>query len=198
MHAIPGFDPEFRVDSPLFRGSLDGIHIDERWGMELKGTAFIGRNITGDIVEHHLHQATRYWLATDHLLERDLKAWVFIYENKQTQEHKEIVVKRSAEVEHKVQKELDYLTKCVNDQELPPVIPDCARGRGPVFNSCPFAHMCLQTQSWDEAVRLTPTRKRSAKETIDTTGQNQNGRPTKGRTTGRLKSASYRSNVARP
>lgn len=158
-YAIPGMKVETRVDAPSinFRGSLDGVHHRERWGFELKGTRMFTKVVQTGVFDSHLLQATRYWLATDEdpTYPEEINKWSYIYENKFSNEHREIVVARDLQAERWVTNELKRLNQGVRDHELPPVINECARGTGPTFKGCPFAHICLKTHTWEEAEQLT-------------------------------------------
>jgi hypothetical protein len=156
--AIPGTDVEVRVDQPSMnlRGSLDGVNLDERWGFELKGTGVFGLIVMNGVSDPHELQATRYWLATDEdprFGDRPLNRWVYVYEDKRSQEWREIVVRRksNSHVEKLVQRELRRLNKAVANQELPSMLKGCSRGKGPEFRECPHASHCAGFTSWEQA-----------------------------------------------
>ena len=153
--AIPGTQREFRVDAPsvAFRGSLDAVHLDERWGFELKGWSNMAAVISKAPFDYHEWQAGRYWLATDEdpRVVRSITKWVYIYEDKRTQEWREIVVSRSTALEQAVLRELKTLNRHVANKELPPVLEGCRVGKGPIFQACPFSRVCRQTPDWSAA-----------------------------------------------
>lgn len=156
--AIPGTDVEVRVDQPSMnlRGSLDAVHIGERWGFELKGTSMFYTVVLNGVFDPHELQATRYWLATDEdetFGDRPLNRWVYVYEDKRSQEWKEIVVRRHAngDVERAVTRELRRLNLAVTNRELPSMLKGCSRGKGPEFRECPHALHCAGFTSWKQA-----------------------------------------------
>lgn len=76
---------------------------------------------------------------------------VFIYEDKDTQEYKEIV--RRAE-ELPLQEIADHaadMWNWIRAKVLQPVLPDCWDGKGYQFTGCPFRDRCLKINSWEEA-----------------------------------------------
>ena len=156
--AIPGLEVEVRVDSPMFRGAFDGVHFDERWGMEIKGTRMFGRMIREGVFDAHQMQASRYWQAADEDPNLpELTKFSFFYEDKVSNNYREIVVKRDAQLDRFVQAELRRLRDAATNYELPPVIPECVRGRGEIFNECPYSDRCLTISNWTDAERSSGT-----------------------------------------
>jgi hypothetical protein len=154
--AIPGTVIEKRVDSKKFnmRGSVDFAHLEERWGGELKGWSNMKTILVRGPLDYHQWQAGRYWLATDEdptWGDKPLDKWVYIYEDKRSQEWREIVVNRNTKTEQIVLRELKSLNQAVRDHDLPPVLKGCTVGKGPDFRECPFSDRCPGFRTWDEA-----------------------------------------------
>ena len=152
--AIPGFEAELPVSASSwkFLGAVDGVHVDESWGFELKGTSNFTKAVTDGVFAAHLHQATRYWLSCDEDPNfPELKSWVFVYEDKRSQEWRESVVHRDATVEKEVKRELRRLNSAVRDRELPSIIPECRKASGTTFRQCPYSDRCLTFKVWQDA-----------------------------------------------
>jgi len=152
--AIPGFLPELPTSNTpdKFLGAIDGAHFDESWGFELKGTSNFTKVVSQGVFDEHLEQATRYWLSCDADPNfPELKRWVFVYEDKRSQEWREIVVERSMKVERQVQRELKRLNDATKNHTLPPVLPGCLKGTGYVFRQCAFSDKCRAIRTWEEA-----------------------------------------------
>jgi hypothetical protein len=152
--AIPGFEAELptSVTTMNFLGAIDGGHPTELWGFELKGTSAFPKVVQNGVMEAHREQAERYWIST----EADpafpvFNEWVFVYEDKRTQEWREIVVQRDATIERRVRREFQRLNDAVTQENLPPVLPGCKRGVGREFKQCPYADRCLTIASWEDA-----------------------------------------------
>ena len=152
--AIPGLKVEVRVNSPLFRGSFDLVHLRERWAGEIKGTLLFSKMIREGIFPAHEQQAARYLLAADEDNFPHLDKFTFFYEDKGRNNYREIVVNRDPKLEHYVESELRRLKDAATERELPPVLNECVRGRGEFFHECPYSHVCLKLNTWKEAEQL--------------------------------------------
>jgi hypothetical protein len=149
--AIPGLKVEVRVDSQLFRGSFDLVHLRERWAGEIKGTLLFSKMIREGIFPAHEQQAARYLLAADEDNFPHLDKFTFFYEDKGRNNYREIVVNRDPKLEHYVESELRRLKDAATERELPPILSECVRGRGEFFHECPYSHVCLKLNTWREA-----------------------------------------------
>ena len=152
-HAIPGLIIESPVQANKYRflGAIDGWHPTELWGWEYKGTSVFSKVVANGVMDPHKMQAVRYWLATDSDPNYPrLEAWVFVYEDKRTNEWKEVVVRRNdPEVQRLfkiVRTELRYLNESVDNQVLPQPLQECERAKGQTFRECPWSHVCLGQQ----------------------------------------------------
>jgi hypothetical protein len=127
-------------------GTQDGVAY-EGSVVELKSinsNGFRGVNTFG-AKEEHIFQVGTYMLTTNK------EKAVIIYESKDTQEYKELVVRLTDQLAQDV---LDISTKVwgyINDQELPEPLSDCEARTGWRYNSCPFRKECLEMNSWAHA-----------------------------------------------
>ena len=146
---IPGVELEVgvRADEIRLGGSIDAVQIDERWGFEFKGISSLPPADAARLpFDAHLLQAGRYWLATDHdpRFPLPLTRWVFVYEDKQTQEWREVVVTRSLAIDALVADELRRLNETIDNEQLPDVQPECEARSGSQFETCPFSSHCTK------------------------------------------------------
>ena len=117
----------------------------DRFGWELKSINARGYQWVLDRGpnQHHLLQIHAYMLATE------MRVWSLIYENKDTQQYKEFIVHFDREIAERVEDELEYLNKCVDDQVLPPILDECLEKKG-AYTKCAFAHACLSQTDWPQ------------------------------------------------
>lgn len=142
------------IEVPLFwkrmkqRGTMDGAGIvpddhpvtewrGDEFGFELKGVnafQFDALKKSGP-KEAHLNQVARYFLLSG------FERFSIVYENKSTQEPFEWVVSRDdpgmAERIDKQRAEVESLLEYAEDQELPPMLPECVAGKG-AWKTCGF------------------------------------------------------------
>jgi len=151
-----------KYDQLWLTGTIDGIGTippeladrlgmirDAKFGWELKGAnshkyRFVldqGPDIA------HLLQIHAYFVARP-----DIDVWSLCYENKDTQEWKEFVVRPDPKLMKEVEAEIHDLQGYVLNEELPPVLDECKKRQGP-FKTCPFAHACLSTYDWPREQR---------------------------------------------
>jgi hypothetical protein len=135
------------VENPyLLHGTMDGL-LYEGSVLELKSINSNGfsRVATFGPLLPHLFQMATYALCTGRT------RGVFLYENKDTQEYKEIVVGAEelplAEVEAKAM----ALWSAIEAQELMEPLEKCIDREGWVYNSCPYRDRCLNIHRWEEA-----------------------------------------------
>lgn len=138
------------IEFPLFwnrmkqRGTMDGQgvvpddHIVKAWqglefGFELKGVnAFAYSNLVKKgPMEKHLAQIHRYMLLSG------LKLFSLVYENKSTQEMHEWVITRDEREVDKQRDEVNYLVEMIEEDDLPPQLPECALGKG-AWRTCSY------------------------------------------------------------
>ena len=117
-------------------GAMDGLNSYDSFGFELKGDRRMVRSMDGVPDDHNMQIHTM-------LLATGWDRFVYIIEDKATQNFREIVVKRDKRVINLVRAELEELNEHVEDHRLPPILPACAAKEGP-YRSCPFASKCLE------------------------------------------------------
>jgi hypothetical protein len=116
--------------------SMDAINEDELWVFELKGARYLPMS-EADISEAHMLQMHTYLFAT---------GWdraVYLVEDKATQQWKEIVVRRNNAYVDKVRRELERLNEAVEEEVLPPVLPECAVRKGE-YKKCVYGPWCVK------------------------------------------------------
>lgn len=142
--------PVPRPNTLRLSGTQDGIAYDGSV-VELKSInsyGFSGVNTFGPKSEHLL-QAGAYMLTTG------AKQTVFIYENKDTQEYKEIVTPLDDDMIENVTLRANALWEHIDNQTLPEPLSKCIDKEGWEYNSCPFRDRCLLVQTWKEAEETT-------------------------------------------
>lgn len=143
---VKATDPERRLAV-----SADAINDDEGWGFELKGTSQLDRVIKTGVPEKHLLQVHTMMDVFD------LDTWVYMAEDKSSQEIHEVVVRRNEKLMTAVKEEISALNESIDSRRLPEVLPACRGGDGRTFQRCPFRHVCLNVDSasipdwqWDD------------------------------------------------
>jgi hypothetical protein len=127
-------------------GTMDGLLYDGAI-LELKSINANGfsRIATFGPMLPHLFQMATYALCTGHT------KGVFIYENKDTQEYKEIVVGPEDLPMLDVVDKAMALWSAIEGQELAEPLEKCIDREGWQYNSCPFRDRCLSIHRWEEA-----------------------------------------------
>jgi hypothetical protein len=145
--------PEVFATQPTYRikGSLDGI-LDTGEGLELKSINSNGFNwIMGAEKPKaaHLGQVGSYFVMLP-----DIEAFSVIYENKDTQDYKEFLIRRSPEVVKPALEELTRLNEHVENQTFPEVKDLCWAKQGSEYLQCPFKEVCPTIATWTQATEL--------------------------------------------
>lgn len=134
-------------------GTIDGVGLvpddhplrddHEKFGWELKSINSNGYRyvLSGGPKRDHLLQIHAYMIATG------IFVWSLCYENKDTQEWKEFVVRYDPAIAEEVRNELELLNSHVDNKTLPPVLAECRQMKG-AYKSCAFAHVCLDQHEW--------------------------------------------------
>jgi hypothetical protein len=140
-------DAEVPVISNPYKlsGTMDGMLYDGSI-LELKSINANGfsRIATFGPMLPHLFQMATYALCTGHT------RGVFLYENKDTQEYKEIVVgPEDLPMVDVIDKALALWT-AIEAQELQQPLEKCIDREGWQYNSCPFRDRCLSIHRWEE------------------------------------------------
>ena len=130
------------VPSRRLKTSLDALNDDEGWGFELKGKSFYGSNSMNSIVRmSHSLQMHTMMLATGY------ETFIYVVEDKQSQNFQEVIVRRDPVVMNMVKKELGELNESVEKEKLPPILPECEVHQGQ-WKQCPFKNECLSQREW--------------------------------------------------
>ena len=127
-------------------GTMDGLLWDGSI-LELKSTNANGFSRVGAFgpMLPHLFQMATYMLCTGYM------KGVFLYENKDTQEYKEIVVDgKDLPLLEVIDKSM-AIWSAINTQELAEPLEKCIDREGWQYNSCPFRDRCLGIHKWEEA-----------------------------------------------
>lgn len=144
-------DIEVPIEIPELRlkGSMDGLDDRVPFGWELKSTQAFSYYMTNGPGEAHLRQVHAYFLARP-----DIERFSLIYEDTTSRDWKEFVVERDAERLLDTRRQLEALNEYADNKRLPPVIPECALGKGQTFKDCTFSHKCLTIRNWTDAEAL--------------------------------------------
>ena len=124
-------------------GTMDGV-LSNGHGLELKSinTFGFGQVNTFGAKPEHVLQMHAYMLATD------IEAFHAVYEDKNTQQLKEILVPRDEKVIGSVREELERLNESTSQRELIPMLPECLNGEGK-YRWCEYASIC-ENAKWPE------------------------------------------------
>jgi len=96
--------------------------------------------------EMHLYQGATYALCTP-----SVEKVIFLYEDKDTQEFKEIVKTRDDLPLGEAALSAQVTWDLIDRKELAEPLDACMAGEGYQFNGCPFRKQCLKIRSWEEA-----------------------------------------------
>lgn len=145
------------------RGTMDGIGVvpDDHPRLDWRGKEFVFElkgvsaylypkyKEDGPKEEDHLPQVARYLLMTGFPLA------VIIYEDKSTQDWTEWVIEatdpRITRLIEEQRQELEWLNHCVDQKDLPQMLPGCASRNGSEWKTCPFAGPngpCVTAGTW--------------------------------------------------
>lgn len=134
-----------RSDEYRIQGTMDGVLYDDSI-LELKS---INNNGFGRVqafgpLNPHLFQMATYMMCTPRT------SGVFIYENKDTQEYREVVVTEDELPILQAKLRADSLWAHIEKKELFEPLNDCIDKKGWKYNSCPFRDRCLKIHKWEE------------------------------------------------
>ena len=142
-------DAEVKVGENPYRlsGTLDGVLYEDSV-LELKSINMNGfsRVQTFGPLYEHLYQMATYMLATKR------EKGVFIYECKDNQEYKEIVVGPDAVPMLEASLKAESLWGAIEGQKLMEPLNDCLDQKGWRYHSCPYRGDCLRIHRWEEVV----------------------------------------------
>lgn len=146
-----------RDDVLMLTGTLDGI-TDDGWGVEIKSINSNGYNrvFTYGIKVEHKAQADAYLLMTD------LPGFCFIYENKDTQDYREIVYHRDEEALKIIRAAQQRLAEATHARVLFGVKGACEEQTGTEYLQCPFRSTCLSVRNWTHAEQVRDQMKEEA------------------------------------
>lgn len=143
---VPVALPEYNL-----LGTMDGTLTNGN-GLELKSinTRGFSEVMTFGPKPDHVMQMHSYMLASG------LQAFHVVYEDKNTQHLKEILVRRDEKIINAVREELEALNKATNERRLIPMLQECLNSKG-AYNWCDYREGC-EDASWpgSRSVQLTP------------------------------------------
>lgn len=130
------------------RGTMDGM-LATGEGLELKSINSHGFSsvVTYGARNDHVRQMHAYMLAAG------LEAFRIVYENKETQQLKEIFVPRDEKLIKSVILELEELNDMTEATTLLPMLQECRNGEGR-FRTCEFRKICEEATWPSESRRL--------------------------------------------
>ena len=131
---------EVSVQMPEYNllGTMDGI-LRNGNGLELKSIntrGFSSVNTFGAKLDH-------VWQMHSYMLAGDLEAFTIVYEDKNTQALKEILVPRDEEIIKSVRSELETLNEWTSQSRFFPMLEECEQGKGK-FNWCDYRDSCKE------------------------------------------------------
>jgi hypothetical protein len=133
VHALPQYN---------LKVSTDAENSDEGWGFELKGMSWMQKLLNEGISDWHNGQIHTYFLATGY------DRFVYLAENKQSNDWVEMVITQDPKWIRTVKEELNALADSVDDQRLPPPLPACKAHKGDDWHRCPYSGDCLAQRTW--------------------------------------------------
>lgn len=134
--ALTHLEYPYAMKSLRVSGSMDGLNSYDSFGFELKGDRNWSRALDGTPDKHNLQMHTM-------MLATGWDTFVYVIEDKETQQWREIIIRRDPKVIAAVRQELEELNEYVEDHRLPPVLPACATKAGP-YRNCPFGPQCVE------------------------------------------------------
>jgi hypothetical protein len=141
------------------KGSLDGI-LDTGEGLELKSINSNGFNWVMSAQAPKLaHQGQ---IGTYFVMLPEIDAFSVIYENKDTQDYKEFLIKREKGPVTAARIELEVLNEHVDHRKLPEIKDACWAKQGSEYLQCPFREICPTIKVWEQAEELASTGSRSS------------------------------------
>jgi len=138
---------EVPLDKNVFglSGTMDGLLYDDSI-LELKSinTNGFSRVVTFGPLIPHLFQMATYMMCSG------IDKGVFIYENKDNQEYKEIVVTPNDVDFEETRIRAEWMWGSTVTKKLHEPLGKCIDREGWEYNSCPFRDRCLSITSWEE------------------------------------------------
>lgn len=116
--------------------SIDAVNTERHFLFELKGDRYIARILGEGIPEAHVLQMHSMMLVTG------WNEFVYIMEDKGTQQWREFRVTKDPAIMREVRNEMEVLNDHVERRVLPDVLPACATKEGP-YRTCPYARQCI-------------------------------------------------------
>lgn len=130
-------------------GHVDGVSVNIipglNFGVEIKGTSQMETVRRYGPLPHHKKQVHAYMLLSG------LDTFLFIYEDKATNDWIELRVDRNDHMVKQLEGIVADLNEYIDKKKLPPVLSDCHAGVGP-YKECPYAYACKQIRSHQQVV----------------------------------------------
>lgn len=134
-------EAEVPVDNPELdlTGTLDGILYDDS-GFEFKSINTNGFRSVNTYGPKYIHKLQ----ATAYMILKNLNAFSFVYEDKDSGEWREFRFDRDDAIVDEVIKELKDLNEAMTTKTLPPMLPKCISmdSKDLIFRGCPFREIC--------------------------------------------------------
>ena len=130
-------------------GTQDGIAYDGSV-VELKSTNSngFGRVMSFGPLDGHTYQVGTYVLTTG------AEKGILIYENKDTQDFKEIVLHREELPLEEIERGAEDMWEHIVNEALYEPLSDCELKTGYRYSGCPFRKHCLQVRDWAHAEEI--------------------------------------------
>ena len=136
---VPVWVPEWNLT-----GHIDAVNDPEGFALELKGSSqFVQIKLYG-VPSHHMRQMHGYFVGRP-----DLEAFVYLVEDKSTNDWEEIVIYPDKSVIKQTERILSELNTAIADEVLPPLLEECEYGEG-AWKQCQYAYQCKQVK-WSDA-----------------------------------------------
>lgn len=126
-------------------GTLDGIQDDEITGFEFKS---INSRGYGFVMDHGPTDKNLEQVDTYFLLREELERFSVVYENKDTGDWREYLVRRDEARVAAARERVEKLVARLENRSLPPVLPLCQTKEGSEYRQCPYRDRCLTTKRW--------------------------------------------------
>lgn len=147
---VPKEDPAWKL-----RGTLDGTgYLEGVFGWELKGANSVSfRKVVeeGKVKPEHYAQVQTYFM-----LDPSITRFSVIYENKDTSDWKEFVLRPDPGHQNALRLILALLIEASEKKDLPKMKDECKSGEGE-FRQCQYAYMCEGIRDWSHAESFAPS-----------------------------------------
>lgn len=116
--------------------SIDALHSEQGYGIELKGDRNMARLLSEGVPEDHNLQMHTMMLVTGY------DEFVYVMEDKASNDWREFLIRKDPAIMARVKAELEVLNEHVERRVLPDILPSCLAKEGP-YRQCDYAAQCL-------------------------------------------------------